>query len=201
MRKQLRSSVRAALGVAAVLLAAGGADARPPHKGTAMARAKTVTLTGAVRGTWRRGPSADRDGEYDLSGNGQVGPLGMAQAAGSLRAPGPDAKGRTAGTFTLTTPNGSLTLSLSGPAPSIAADTAPLPAPASLTYSVTGGAGVYRGDHGHGTAQLLMTPQRRPPHIPGRMMPHYIIAAMFTLTFGAAPAPGAVPSKASSSPQ
>lgn len=183
MQKTMRSRRGAALGVAALLLAAGGADARAPHPGQKLPGTKTITLSGEVRGTWTQRPQApDVGGAYDLSGNGTVSPLGPVQAAGSLHSPGMIAHGQTTGTFTLTSPKGTLTLALSGPAqPGFSAP------PTSLTFTVTGGTGTYTGEHGTGTAQLTMTPQRRPATVPGRMTPHFIVAAMFALTFGSAP--------------
>lgn len=202
------------VGLAALALAANGAGARTPHQkqtwGHALPKGKhalprgkhilpatkMVTLSGQIGGTWTlRGQVPDAGGAYQLSGNGTLAPLGPVRVAGSLQSPGLIAQGRTTGALTLTSAQGTLTLALSGP--SQAGDSSQAggsPPPSSLTYSVTGGTGAYAGEHGTGTARLVMTPERRPTPVPGRPTPQFIIAAMFTLTFGG-PGGGATPAK------
>ena len=190
MHKPKNNHVAGRIGIVAglsMLTLAAGAGARPPHVGNGSVTARgsnRMTLTGRIGGTWRPlRQTTDAGGTYQLSGNGDVSPLGPVQVSGSLHSLGTSQNGGTTGSVTLTGAHGTLTLALSGTGQ--AGSSAPPPV---LTFTVTGATGTYQGQTGIGSAQFTMTPQRRPATIPGRRTPQFIVAAIFSLTFGSSSA-------------
>jgi hypothetical protein len=137
-----------------------------------------LSLHGEVTGAWLVQPRvADAGTTQELTGSGNVRPLGAVQVSGSLLGPGFIAQGFTTATLTLSGAHGSITVQLVG-AQAQPGFSAP---PHAFRYTIVGGTGAYAGATGGGTARLEEMPayQVGPP---GSMTP--IHAPTFTLAFG-----------------
>ena len=121
---------------------------------------ETIALKGKIFGPYtvnRTNP--DIGSTYELSGSGQIQPLGQSRGTGSFRAPGNVAVGHAEGTLTLTDQQGSVTLTLVGPDQRGLA-----PPPDHFTYTITGGTGTFQGAKGSGNVALeILLPGRTPP--------------------------------------
>jgi hypothetical protein len=150
---------------------------------TALVAASSHKLHLALSGSIG-GPSSsavtnpDVGASFSLDGSGRVAPLGQVSSTGSLHLTGFIATGHATGTLTLRNAKGTVTLALTGPSqPGFSGP------PSSLSYTVTGGTGLYAKATGRGTATLAVTPEQRAPQgPPGTATPMFIRASEFTLT-------------------
>jgi hypothetical protein len=131
-----------------------------------------------VQGTYTaQRPNPDLGWAYELTGAGQVQPLGQSGASGKFTTLGNVATGRSEGQLSLTGRGGDVTLSLTGPE-----QTGLAPPPDQFDYQITGGTGTFGGATGLGMVTLRLRPS------PGGSS----VAALtsqrgeFTLTFGGA---------------
>lgn len=150
----------------------------PPAHAAQAGPGSPLALKGRITGAWSR-PISDPDGGevVNLTGAGNVAPLGEAQATGTINGPGRVARGTTTGTLTLTPDGGTLSLRLTGP-PQRGASS-----PSSrLSYKITGGTGAFAGKTGQGAVRLTLTPPKPPRLIPGKPPPPFG-AATFRLEF------------------
>jgi hypothetical protein len=116
-------------------------------------RPKTVKLSGTVKGTYEDIGAIVRDQglTFHFSGQGKVEPQGTVSLGGALREVGLIAGGRASGTLTLTTSQGSVTLTLTGPK-----QNGPASLPNHFSFKITAATGAYSRDVGHGTAVLTL---------------------------------------------
>jgi hypothetical protein len=116
-----------------------------------------VILHGLLQGTYSAYTFPDVGTNYELSGQGQVLPLGQTTVTGGVHSLNFIRIGRAGGTLTLSDPRGTLTLQLIGP---LAYGESPLPT--RYDYTITGGTGAFAHDIGWGTAFLTLTPDTTP---------------------------------------
>jgi hypothetical protein len=114
-----------------------------------------IRLNGRLTGTYHVPFSilADVGTVYTISGHGTVRGHGKADVAGSLQSLGYVLTGKAHGSIVLSTPRGSLTLSLTGPTQKGFAKL-----PERFSFKITNSSGAYLHDRGHGTAVLVLDP-------------------------------------------
>ena len=119
----------------------------------ASSKPKAITLEGTVKGTYGSIGAiiADQGVAFTFSGQGTVKPLGNVRLSGSLKEVGFIAGGRAGGSLTLTTSQGSVTLTLTGPK-----QNGPSSLPGHFSFKITAATGGYTQDVGHGTAVLSL---------------------------------------------
>jgi hypothetical protein len=113
-----------------------------------------LALSGTVAGTWTAVPSIpDTGATQQLTGAGQVKPLGVATATGTIQTVGFIREGHATGTLVLSNAQGSITLHLTGPLqPGFS------PPPSTFQYTIVSGTGAYAGAAGKGTITFSETP-------------------------------------------
>ena len=118
-------------------------------------RPKRITLGGKVKGIYENIStiSADQGLTFAFDGQGTVKPLGSVRLGGTLKEVGFIASGHAGGSLTLTTSQGSVTLTLQGPKQNGFASL-----PAHFSFKITAATGSYSRDVGHGTAVLTLKP-------------------------------------------
>jgi hypothetical protein len=149
-----------------------GAPAKPPPTGTGSGKGKPPsqqhTLGGTVTGTYALGPSLATTGStFQLTGTGNVAPLGHVSASAFLQAAGFVSPGHAGGMLTLSNAQGTVQLQPVGPS-----QPGGVGLPRRLTFQVVWGTGAYARLSRGGTADLTLTARS---HTGGS----------FTLTFGA----------------
>jgi hypothetical protein len=132
----------------------GGAAASLPAGRVAIevaSRHLKLKLSGTLSGTWSRVfTNPDVGGEQALQGTGKIKPLGQVRASGTLHTPGFIAQGFTTASLVLTSPHGTVTLSLMG---TMSQPGFSSPA-TSLSYTIVKGTGRYAGASGSGLADF-----------------------------------------------
>jgi len=115
----------------------------------------TVSLNGAVKGEYHVTTkiTADEGLDYVVTGDGRVGPLGHVHVIGNLHSVGNITTGHAHGLLVLTTPDGSLTLHLTGPEQKGFANL-----PDQFKFKITNSSGKYLGDVGTGTVVFVRDP-------------------------------------------
>lgn len=130
---------------------------RVAHGGPTHHPVQRLHLHGSVTGSFTTSVADSSTGKaYRFTGSGTVRPLGAASLAGQLTTPGGVATGRATGQLTISGPNGSITLDVTGPKESRSR-----PLPARLSFTVASGTGSYstlKGG-GHLTIKLDSTAQ------------------------------------------
>jgi len=121
---------------------------------TAPGTTTLVSLNGTLTGDYHVAGKANPDKglDYVFSGNGSVGPLGHTDVTGHLHSLG-NVAGQAKGLIVLSTPNGSLTLHLTGKEQNAFA-----PLPDRFTFKITNSSGKYLGDQGTGTIVFVRDP-------------------------------------------
>lgn len=167
------------LGLTAVM--ATSALGAPTHREKNQEKLKpmhAIALNGQVSGTCgQRGGEINRRSDFPLSGRGDVSPLGAVTATVTMDVPHGDIAGHSRGVMTLTGTHGTVTVALSS-AQLFAFTGKPIPA----TFRVTSGTSSYAGATGAGDAEITLSPEYRPQHIPGRPTPMFVRASMFKIT-------------------
>jgi hypothetical protein len=149
-----------------------GAVTTPPRGGSGSGKgspppSRQDTLGGAITGTYALGPSVRSTGStFQLTGTGNVAPLGQVTASALLQAAGFISPGHAGGLVTLSNARGTVQLQPSGPSRPGGARL-----PASLRFQVVWGTGAYARLSRGGSANLSLTARS---HTGGT----------FTLTFG-----------------
>jgi hypothetical protein len=149
-----------------------GSSTKPPPTGGGTGKGKPPptpqgTLGGTIAGTYAVGPSLPTTGStFELTGTGNVAPLGQVSVSAFLQAAGFVSPGHAGGTVTLTNAQGTVQLQPSAPSQPGAAGL-----PQRLTFQVVWGSGAYARLSRGGTANLRLTARS---HTGGT----------FTLTFG-----------------
>ncbi len=115
----------------------------------------TVSLNGTVKGDYHVTSkiTPDKGLDYVFSGNGSVGPLGHVHVTGHVHSVGNITTGHAHGLIVLSTPDGSLTLHLTGPEQKGFANL-----PDHFTFKITNSSGKYLGDAGTGTVVFVRDP-------------------------------------------
>jgi hypothetical protein len=115
----------------------------------------TVSLNGTVKGDYHVTSkiTPDEGLDYVFFGKGSVGPLGQAHVTGNVHSLGNIVNGHAHGLIVLSTPDGSLTLHLTGPEQKGFAKL-----PDHFTFKITNSSGKYLGDQGTGTVVLVRDP-------------------------------------------
>jgi len=122
---------------------------------TAPGTTTLVSLNGTLTGDYHVAGKANPDKglDYVFSGNGSIGALGYVHVTGHLRSLGNVVNGHAHGLIVLSTPNGSLTLHLTGPEQKGLANL-----PDRFTFKITNSSGKYLGDQGTGTVVFVRDP-------------------------------------------
>ncbi len=115
----------------------------------------TVSLNGTVKGDYHVTSkiTPDEGLDYVFSGKGSVGPLGHVHVTGNVHSLGNIVNGQAHGLIVLSTPDGSLTLHLTGPEQKGFANL-----PDHFTFKITNSSGKYLGDIGTGTVVFVRDP-------------------------------------------
>ncbi len=115
----------------------------------------TVSLSGTVKGDYHVTTkiTADKGLDYVVTGDGSVAPLGHVHLIGNLHSVGNITTGHAHGLLVLTTPDGSLTLHLTGPEQKGFAHL-----PDQFKFKITNSSGKYLGDAGTGTVVFVRDP-------------------------------------------
>ncbi len=128
------------------------ADATPPSSTTPT----IISLNGTLKGTYQITPGIPDTGtNYTFSGKGTVRPVGSSDVTGHVRQLGFVATGRAEGLAVISTPQGSLTLTLEGPKQKGFAQL-----PDRFSFKITNSSGNYLKDRGHGTLVLVVDPAK-----------------------------------------
>jgi hypothetical protein len=113
-----------------------------------------VKLNGTLRGTYHVDDSNPDVGQnYTLFGHGRVSPVKTADVTGHVNSLGNVATGKAHGLLVISTPQGSLTLKLTGPSQKGLARL-----PDRFSFKITNSSGAYLHDRRHGTAVLVLDP-------------------------------------------
>jgi hypothetical protein len=126
---------------------------------------REVVLNGLLSGSYSAFSGVDTI-SYDLSGQGQVQPLGPMTVTGHLNFLLP---GHVGGTLTLSNSQGTLTLTLTGP---LQRGVSPLPTPNLFAFAITGGTGAFTNATGRGTASLQLVADPLPGVPPFSLVRH-----------------------------
>jgi len=168
-----------------IRLLSGGLIAAPAQvAGVALhtaAVSRHVDVTGKVQGSYRSVTANPNAGTtYTFQGlPGQVKPFGSVTLTGNIQTPGRASNDQTHGTLRLADPNGSVTLSLTGPPQKRFSQL-----PRVFTYKITKSSGQFGGDVGSGYMALTLSPNPT-------MNPTLNQSGRFTITFTKTPPPGA----------
>lgn len=158
-----------ALAVAAAAFGAPAKIGKPRQK---------LMLSGKVSGVAPQpAAQAKTASEFRMSGTGNVSPLGHVTASVVLRNPHGGALSRAGSIITLTSPRGSVDLTLESKA-----GFGFTGKPTHAAFRISSGTGACANAGGSGDAEITLNPEYRPPHIPGRMTPMYIRAATFSIS-------------------
>jgi hypothetical protein len=149
-----------------------GSSTKPPPTGTGSGTgtpppSQQSTLGGTITGSYAVGPSLATTGRtFQLTGAGNVAPLGQVAAGALLQAAGFVSPGHAGGLVTLTNAQGTVQLQPSAPA-----QPGGVSLPLRLTFQVVWGTGAYARLSRGGTADLTLAARSR-------------TGGSFTLTFG-----------------
>jgi hypothetical protein len=133
---------------------------------TMAAMSREIHLSGQVEGAYHAREIPDAGKFYTFSGHGPLSPLGQVNMTGNVDLPGllispitgtPPRTPEAFGQVVLSSPGGSLTLTLSAPS----SDNASL-LPDVFRYTVTSASGKFKGDTGSGTLKIMVTPSPAP---------------------------------------
>jgi hypothetical protein len=114
----------------------------------------TISLRGTLKGSYNQGqPNPDVGVNFTFFGHGTVKHVGKADVTGNAHQLGFIATGRAGGLLVISTPRGSLTLSLEGPQQKGFASL-----PDKFSYNITDASGKYRHVQGHGQVVLVLAP-------------------------------------------
>jgi hypothetical protein len=127
-------------------------DGAPPGPSTPT----IIKLNGTLMGTYQK-KSGPPDVGIDVSffGHGKARPLGTADVTGEAHGLGNVASGHASGLVVVSTPEGSVTLKLTGPKQKGFA-----PLPDRFSFKITNGSGAFLKDRGHGTLVLVLDPAK-----------------------------------------
>ncbi len=122
---------------------------------TAPGTTTTVSLNGTLTGDYHVAGNVNPDKglDYVFSGSGSIGALGHVDVTGNLHSLGNVTTGQAKGLIVLSTPEGSLTLHLTGPEQKGLAKL-----PDHFTFKITNSSGKYLGDQGTGTVVFVRDP-------------------------------------------
>jgi hypothetical protein len=120
--------------------------ARTAHGGSIHHATHRLHVHGSIAGSFTAPVTNPDIGKtYNFTGLGTVSPLGAASLTGQITLPGNVATGRAAGQLTLTGPNGSITLTVTGPR-----ERGSGPLPTKLSYTIASGTGSFANAKGGG---------------------------------------------------
>jgi hypothetical protein len=126
------------------------ADALP----AIMSASSQVKLNGSFHGDYHVSPGIPDVGQtYTFFGHGDLKREGKADVSGSVHQLGFVATGKVHGLLVISTPQGSLTLTLTGPTQKGFAAL-----PERFSFKITNSSGAYLHERGHGTAILVLDP-------------------------------------------
>jgi hypothetical protein len=116
-----------------------------------------VKLNGRLRGTYHVDDRLPDVGQkYTFFGHGRIGPVGTSDVTGHADSLGNVATGKAHGLIVISTPEGSLTLKLTGPTQKGLSHL-----PDRFSFKITNSSGAYFHDRGHGRAVLVLDPAAR----------------------------------------
>jgi hypothetical protein len=113
-----------------------------------------LSLNGTIKGTYKVSQkNPDTGANYSFKGTGSVGKLTAATLFGNVQLPGFIANGHASGKLTIYDKHGAVYLNVTGPTQTTSGTF-----PKTLSYTITGGTGLYHHDSGHGTISVTLTP-------------------------------------------